>query len=111
VRSNLQRKPGSPTVLACAAPRQAPWRSSGFEHLHGKEAVPVRVRERGLSICGTFVVAGRRVSVLTADRVHAIAATLPGAAWQRCRTHFMRNFLTRVAKVGAELRGRPTDEA
>jgi len=28
----------------------------------------------------------------------AIASTLPGAAWQRCRTHFMRNLLTRVAK-------------
>jgi len=28
----------------------------------------------------------------------AIAATLPGATWQRCRTHFMRNLLTRVPK-------------
>ena len=28
----------------------------------------------------------------------AIAAVLPGAAWQRCRTHFMRNLLTRVPK-------------
>jgi transposase-like protein len=26
--------------------------------------------------------------------VDAIAATLPGASWQRCRTHFMRNLLT-----------------
>jgi putative transposase len=30
--------------------------------------------------------------------VDAIAATLPGAGWQRCRTHFMRNALTRVPK-------------
>ena len=30
--------------------------------------------------------------------VDAIAATLAGAAWQRCRTHFMRNLLTRVPK-------------
>jgi putative transposase len=30
--------------------------------------------------------------------VDAIAATLPGAAWQRCRTHFLRNLLTRVPK-------------
>jgi putative transposase len=30
--------------------------------------------------------------------VDAIAATLPGAAWQRCRTHFMRNLLPRVPK-------------
>jgi putative transposase len=30
--------------------------------------------------------------------VDAIAATLPGASWQRCRTHFLRNLLTRVPK-------------
>lgn len=28
----------------------------------------------------------------------AIASTLPGASWQRCRTHFLRNVLTRVPK-------------
>ena len=28
----------------------------------------------------------------------AIAATLPGTSWQRCRTHFMRNLLTRVPR-------------
>ncbi len=30
---------------------------------------------------------------------NAIAAVLPGTAWQRCRTHFMRNLLTRVPKA------------
>ena len=30
---------------------------------------------------------------------NAIAATLPGAAWQRCRTHFMTNLLTRIPKA------------
>jgi transposase-like protein len=30
--------------------------------------------------------------------VDAIAATLAGASWQRCRTHFTRNLLTRVPK-------------
>ena len=30
--------------------------------------------------------------------VDAIASTLPGAGWQRCRTHFLRNLLTRVPK-------------
>jgi putative transposase len=29
----------------------------------------------------------------------AVAAVLPGAAWQRCRTHFARNLLTRVPKA------------
>ncbi len=28
----------------------------------------------------------------------AIAATLPGASWQRCRVHFLRNLMTRVPK-------------
>ena len=31
-----------------------------------------------------------------AGLVSAIAAVLPGAAWQRCRTHYHRNLLTRV---------------
>jgi putative transposase len=30
--------------------------------------------------------------------VDAIASTLPGVSWQRCRTHFLRNLLTRVPK-------------
>jgi putative transposase len=30
--------------------------------------------------------------------VGAIAAVLPGASWQRCRTHFMRNALCRVPR-------------
>lgn len=33
----------------------------------------------------------------------AVASVLPGAAWQRCRTHFMRNLLTRVPKSAQNL--------
>jgi putative transposase len=33
-----------------------------------------------------------------AGLVNAIASVLPGAAWQRCRTHYHRNLLTRVPK-------------
>ncbi|HVW34978.1 MAG TPA: IS256 family transposase [Acidimicrobiia bacterium] len=33
----------------------------------------------------------------------AIAAVLPGASWQRCRTHFARNLLTRVPKSSQSL--------
>jgi transposase-like protein len=29
----------------------------------------------------------------------AVASVLPGASWQRCRTHFMRNLLTRVPRA------------
>ena len=31
--------------------------------------------------------------------VDAIGATLPGAGWQRCRTHYLRNLLTKVPKA------------
>lgn len=47
---------------------------------------------RGLS--GTSLV----VSDAHAGLVDAIGSTLPGATWQRCRTHYMRNLLTRVPK-------------
>ncbi len=33
----------------------------------------------------------------------AIAAVLPGAGWQRCRVHFLRNLLTRVPKSAQTL--------
>ena len=43
------------------------------------------------------------VALVTSDDhaglVSAIAAVLPGAAWQRCRTHYHRNLLTRVPKT------------
>jgi transposase-like protein len=48
---------------------------------------------RGLS--GTALV----ISDAHEGLVDAIGATLQGAAWQRCRTHFMRNLLTRVPKA------------
>jgi putative transposase len=47
---------------------------------------------RGLS--GTALV----VSDSHHGLVDAVRATLPGVTWQRCRTHFMRNLLTRVPK-------------
>jgi transposase-like protein len=43
------------------------------------------------------------VQLVTSDDhaglVNAIASVLPGAAWQRCRTHYHRNLLTRVPKT------------
>jgi transposase-like protein len=38
------------------------------------------------------------ISDAHAGLVDAIASTLPGAAWQRCRTHFARNLSTKVPK-------------
>ena len=37
-------------------------------------------------------------SMLTRGLKNAIAAVFAGASWQRCRTHFMANLLTRVPK-------------
>jgi putative transposase len=34
-----------------------------------------------------------------AGLVNAIAAVLPGASWQRCRTHYHRNLLTKVPRT------------
>lgn len=47
---------------------------------------------RGLA--GTTLV----ISDAHAGLVDAVRSTLTGATWQRCRTHFMRNLLTRVPK-------------
>jgi putative transposase len=43
---------------------------------------------------------GVRLVVSGAHRglVDAIAAALPGASWQRCRTHYLRNLLTKVPR-------------
>jgi len=42
------------------------------------------------------------VVLITSDAhrglIAAIAATLPGASWQRCRTHYLRDLLTKVSK-------------
>src|SRR5438067_5181087 len=52
---------------------------------------------RGLSARG---LSGVRLVISDAHRglVDAIAATLPGASWQRCRTHYLRNLLAKVPK-------------
>ena len=55
------------------------------------------LRERGLS--------GVQLVISDAHRglINAIDAVLTGAAWQRCRVHFLRNVLARVNKGQAEM--------
>ena len=55
------------------------------------------LRERGL--------AGVQLVISDAHRglTNAIAAVLQGAAWQRCRVHFMRNALAKVTRGHAEM--------
>ncbi|GFJ77484.1 IS256 family transposase [Phytohabitans houttuyneae] len=52
---------------------------------------------RGLTTRG---LAGVKLVISDAHRglVDAIGAALPGAAWQRCRTHYLRNLLGKVPK-------------
>jgi putative transposase len=52
---------------------------------------------RGLTARG---LAGVKLVISDAHRglVDAIGAALPGAAWQRCRTHYLRNLLGKVPK-------------
>jgi len=39
--------------------------------------------------------------------VDAIGETLPGVTWQRCRTHYLRDLLAKVAKSQAALEWQP----
>jgi putative transposase len=52
---------------------------------------------RGLVACGLSS-ASLVISDAHTGLKDAITSVLPGACWQRCRTHFMRNLLTRVPK-------------
>jgi transposase-like protein len=55
------------------------------------------LRARGLSGV-QLVISDHHLGLKT-----AIAAAFVGAAWQRCRVHFMRNVLARVPKASAEM--------
>jgi putative transposase len=54
---------------------------------------------RGRGLGGVQLV----VSDAHSGLVAAVGAVLQGAAWQRCRVHFMRNVLTKVPKADADM--------
>jgi len=63
-----------------------------------------------LAFCRSLVARGLSGVQLVVSDAHeglkaAIGATLGGAAWQRCRTHYTANLLTRVPKSAAGLVG------
>ncbi len=62
------------------------------------------LRERGLAVAGPDRL-GVALVISDAHRglTNAVAAVLPGAAWQRCRVHFMRNVLAKVSKANGEM--------
>jgi transposase-like protein len=75
----------------------------GFRESLGLDVVTAEDGAAWLSFVRGLVARGLAgVKLVSSDAhpglVDAIAATLPGACWQRCRTHFMRNLLTRVPK-------------
>ena len=93
---------GGRTVNACvvhavAVNRQGYRESLGLDVVTSEDGAAWTAFLRGLVARG---LAG--VRLVTSDAhlglVDAIAATLPGAAWQRCRTHFVRNLQSRVPK-------------
>ncbi|HKC83133.1 MAG TPA: IS256 family transposase [bacterium] len=75
----------------------------GHREILGLEVVTAEDGAAWLSFFRGLVARGLSGVALVTSDAHAglreaIAAVLPGAAWQRCRTHFMRNLLTRVPK-------------
>src|SRR6266700_5008893 len=93
---------GGRTVNACVVHAVAVNRD-GFRESLGLDVVTSEDGAAWLAFLRSLVARGLGgVRLVTSDAhpglVDAIAATLPGSAWQRCRTHFMRNLLTRVPK-------------
>ncbi len=77
--------------------------ADGHREILGLEVVTSEDGAAWLSFLRGLVARGLSGVALVTSDAHpglkaAIAAVLPGAAWQRCRTHFMRNLLTRVPK-------------
>lgn len=94
---------GGRTVNACVLHAVGVNRD-GFRESLGLEVVTSEDGAAWLAFLRSLVARGLAgVKLCTSDAhpglVDAIAATLPGAAWQRCRTHCMRNLLTRVPKA------------
>jgi transposase-like protein len=93
---------GGRTVNACVVHAVAVNRD-GFRESLGLDVVTSEDGAAWLAFLRSLVARGLSgVKLVSSDAhpglVDAIAATLPGASWQRCRTHFMRNLLTRVPK-------------
>jgi putative transposase len=93
---------GGRTVSVCVVHAVAV-NGNGFRESLGLDVVTSEDGAAWLAFVRSLVARGLSgVELVTSDAhpglVDAIQATLPGAAWQRCRTHAMRNLLTRVPK-------------
>jgi len=77
--------------------------AAGFREILGMDLVTSEDGAGWLAFVRSLVARGLSgVRLVVSDAhpglVDAIASTLPGAAWQRCRTHFLRNLLAKVPK-------------
>jgi putative transposase len=93
---------GGRTVNACVVHAVAV-NADGLRESLGLDVVTSEDGAAWLAFLRSLIARGLAgVKLVTSDAhpglVDGIAATLPGASWQRCRTHFMRNLLTRVPK-------------
>ena len=98
----IKCREGGRTVNACVVHAVAV-NHEGFRESLGLDVVTTEDGAGWLAFLRSLVARGLAgVKLVTSDAhpglVDAIAATLPGASWQRRRTHFMRNLLTRVPK-------------
>jgi transposase-like protein len=78
--------------------------AQGYREILGLDLITTEDGAGWLAFCRSLVARGLSGVSLVISDAHqglrdAIAATLPGASWQRCRTHFMRNLLARVPKA------------
>ena len=98
----MKRRGGSRTVNVCVLHAVGVNRD-GFRESLGLDVVTAEDGAAWLAFVRGLVARGLSGVRLASSDAHpglvdAIAATLPGACWERCRTHFMRNLLTRIPK-------------
>lgn len=83
-------------------------RADGHREIIGLDVITQEDGAGWLEFLKSLVARGLSgVCLVVSDAHHglrnAIDAALPGASWQRCRVHFMRNLLTRVPKSQQDL--------
>jgi transposase-like protein len=77
--------------------------ATGYREILGLDLVTTEDGAGWLAFVRSLVARGLSGVRLVISDAHpglmdAIASTLPGASWQRCRTHFLRNLLAKVPK-------------
>jgi transposase-like protein len=90
------------TVLATAVNAQGKREVLGLDVITNEDGAGWTAFVRGLVARGLW---GVKLAISDDHKglKAALASELPGAAWQRCRTHFMRNLLTRVPRSAQDL--------